>query len=81
MMSMMMMIMVAMFMMMSYAGDTRCDVGEDYDHVGGVDNVDDVIWVSFPRTGKMSVLRYFFFKSRRLVSLNQTILTTSVDLW
>ena len=21
-----------------------------------------VIWVSFPRTGKMSVLRYFFFK-------------------
>ena len=39
------------------------------------------IWVSFPRTGKMSVLREFFFKSRRLVWLNQTILTTSVDLW
>ena len=39
------------------------------------------IWVSFPRTGKMSVLRYFFFKSIRLVWLNQTILTTSVDLW
>ena len=38
-------------------------------------------WVSFPRTGKMSVLREFFFKSRRLVWLNQTILTTSVDLW
>ena len=40
-----------------------------------------IIWVSFPRTGKMSVLREFFFKSRRLVWLNQTILTTSVDLW
>ena len=43
-----MMIMVAMFMMMSmmmmsYAGDTKCDVADDYNHVGGVDNVDDVI--------------------------------------
>ena len=39
------------------------------------------IWVSFPRTGKMSVKRHIFLKSRRLVWLNQTILTASVDLW
>ena len=34
-----------------------------------------------PGRGKCLFYGIFFFKSRRLVWLNQTILTTSVDLW
>ena len=35
----------------------------------------------FPQDGENVCFTVFFFKSRRLVWLNQTILTTSVDLW